>query len=92
MLTLVILLFARQGVCEPVAESGFRMERITTAQGLSSNIVFCFLQDRTGYLWVGSDDGLNRYDGREFKIFRHRSGDSASLAANSRTLGSRSPD
>lgn len=64
-------------------ERGFQVERVTTADGMSSNMVFCILQDRAGFLWVGTDDGLNRYDGREFKIFRHRSGDPDSLAHNS---------
>jgi ligand-binding sensor domain-containing protein/DNA-binding CsgD family transcriptional regulator len=82
-LFLLSLVFFAAG--ESPVGTGFQLERITMADGLSSNLVFCMLQDRTGFLWVGTDNGLNRYDGREFKVFRHRSGDSASLAHNSVT-------
>jgi ligand-binding sensor domain-containing protein len=68
MLKLVFLLLAARGICQSAVEDGFQSERITSAHGLSSNIVLCFLQDRTGFLWIGTEDGLNRYDGRELKF------------------------
>ncbi len=37
--------------------------------GLSQNMVYCILQDRTGFLWVGTQDGLNRFDGHNFSLF-----------------------
>lgn len=40
------------------------------------------LQDRQGYIWVATQDGLNRYDGYEFKVFRHDVDDEFSLADN----------
>ncbi len=46
-----------------------RFKRLTTAEGLSENATYCLLQDRTGFLWVGTQDGLNRYDGTGFRIF-----------------------
>jgi ligand-binding sensor domain-containing protein/DNA-binding CsgD family transcriptional regulator len=82
---LVLVLLALRGICESSGETGFRFERITMTQGLSSNIVLCFLQDCTGFLWIGTDDGLNRYDGREFKIFRRRTSDPSSLAVDTVT-------
>ena len=39
------------------------------AQGLTNLDVCCLLQDRTGFLWVGTDNGLFRYDGRQFRSF-----------------------
>ena len=48
--------------------------------GLPHNAVFSILQDQQGFLWVGTNDGLARYDGRHFQVFRHRPGDSTSLA------------
>jgi len=44
------------------------------------NAVFSILQDRRGFLWIGTNDGLARYDGQRFEVFRHRPGDSTSLA------------
>lgn len=38
--------------------------------GLSNNKVNCVLQDKTGFIWFGTEDGLNRFDGFEFKVFR----------------------
>ncbi len=38
--------------------------------GLSNNKVNCLMQDKQGYLWFGCEDGLNRFDGYEFKVFR----------------------
>jgi ligand-binding sensor domain-containing protein len=45
-------------------------ERIRLEKGLSQNTVFSILQDSKGYLWFGTWDGLNRYDGIRFKIYR----------------------
>lgn len=50
--------------------------------GLSHNTVFCVLQDRQGFLWMGTKDGLNRFDGHVWKVFRHIAGDPSSIASN----------
>ncbi len=42
--------------------------------GLSNDQVNCVVQDHFGYLWVGTNDGLNRYDGRQFVIYRQEEG------------------
>ncbi len=57
-------------------------EQITQEQGLSNNAVRCLLQDRRGFLWIGTEDGLNRYDGKAFKVYRHRPDQPASLPSN----------
>ena len=44
--------------------------KITEENGLSDNRVTCFLKDKTGFLWVGTKNGLNRYDGHSFTIFK----------------------
>ncbi len=41
----------------------------TTTNGLSQNDVNCLLQDSDGYIWLGTNDGLNRYDGYTFKKY-----------------------
>lgn len=50
--------------------------------GLSNNAVICSLQDKRGFLWFGTKDGLNRFDGYTFKIFRHNPDDALSIGSN----------
>jgi ligand-binding sensor domain-containing protein/serine phosphatase RsbU (regulator of sigma subunit) len=47
-----------------------RFERISIAQGLSLSSVYCLAQDQRGFMWFGTEDGLNRFDGYQFKIFK----------------------
>ncbi|MBA7520479.1 Adaptive-response sensory-kinase SasA [subsurface metagenome] len=56
---------------------------LTTEKGLSSNTVHCIYQDSKGFMWFGTDDGLNLYDGYEFSIFKYNSKDTNSLSSNS---------
>ncbi len=57
-------------------------QKLTTGNGLSHNKINCILQDRRGFMWIGTDDGLNRYDGNNFLIFRNNPSDSSSLTGN----------
>ncbi|WP_035651419.1 hybrid sensor histidine kinase/response regulator transcription factor [Flavobacterium sp. ASV13] len=52
------------------------------SDGLSNNSVMTIFQDSDGYLWFGTYDGLNRYDGYNFKVFRNRINDKKSLSFN----------
>jgi len=56
-----------------------RFARLGTDQGLSQSNAGCMLQDSRGFMWIGTRDGLNRYDGYRFTVFRHQDGDSTSL-------------
>ncbi len=47
-----------------------RFERVSLEQGLSQASVLCGMQDTQGFLWFGTYDGLNRYDGYTFKVYR----------------------
>lgn len=55
---------------------------ITTKDGLSSNTVNAILKDRYGLIWFATEDGLDKFDGTNFTIYRHKPGDSTSLQAN----------
>jgi ligand-binding sensor domain-containing protein/two-component sensor histidine kinase len=57
-------------------------EKITVQNGLSNNRVNCMVQDKRGFMWLGTNDGLNRFDGHHFTIFRNKPGDSTSLSGN----------
>lgn len=50
--------------------------------GLSHNSVITMLQDKRGFLWFGTKDGLNRFDGYNFKLFHHNSKDDRSIGSN----------
>ncbi|QHS54132.1 response regulator [Mucilaginibacter sp. 14171R-50] len=55
---------------------------LSISDGLShSNVKFIF-EDRVGYIWLATDDGLNRYDGYGFKVYRHNAKDKNSLRVN----------
>ncbi len=59
-----------------------KFERISVEEGLSQSGVNCILQDRQGFIWFGTGDGLNKYDGYEFKKFRHDPDEPHSLSNN----------
>ncbi len=46
-------------------------DRLDVNNGLSQNTVTTILQDSKGFMWFGTKDGLNRYDGKTFRIFKH---------------------
>lgn len=56
-----------------------RFQRFSQADGLSDLTINSIAQDSTGFLWIATRDGLNRYDGTRFKVFKHVLGDSTSL-------------
>lgn len=59
-----------------------RFTHYDTRQGLSQNSVHALLQDREGFIWLGTQDGLSRFDGYAFTVYRHSKKDTASLPDN----------
>ncbi|MCP4218495.1 MAG: hypothetical protein GY765_27925, partial [bacterium] len=59
-----------------------QFQHITNRNGLSQNSINCLLQDKRGFIWIGTCDGLNRYDGINFTIERLKPGDYNSLSSN----------
>ena len=57
-------------------------ERISVEHGLSQSSVVCILQDSKGFMWFGTQDGLNKYDGYDFTVYRHNPQDPDSLSHN----------
>src|SRR5690606_36760921 len=56
--------------------------KLNTQNGLSHNKVNCILQDQRGFIWMGTDDGLNRYDGQYFTSFRHQPHNPSTISGN----------
>ena len=63
----------------PVEARNLQFEQITTEDGLSQSAAMVIAQDDLGYVWIGTQEGLNRYDGYEFKVFEHDASDENSL-------------
>src|SRR4051794_33922713 len=55
---------------------------LTINDGLSQGMVNWILQDHYGFMWFATKDGLNRYDGYHFTVFRHDARDSTTIADN----------
>lgn len=78
-----IILFIALILATCVAEAApYYFSRYQVESGLSNNTVICSMQDRMGFLWFGTKDGLNRFDGYTFKIFREDALNPNSLKSN----------
>lgn len=75
-----LLLFATLFPCACLlcAQPG-SFDHLDIRDGLSQNSAKCIFQDSQGFIWIGTEDGLNRYDGREFVIYRNVQGDPSSI-------------
>jgi len=68
LLSALVLCGLVQGTIHARSTSVF--EHLTADDGLSDNFIRCLLQDHQGFLWIGTGDGLNRFDGYEFAVFK----------------------
>src|SRR5690242_12639128 len=59
-----------------------KFKRVEANSRISNSSITSILQDSKGFLWVGTDDGLNRYDGYDFKVYRNIENDTTSLVKN----------
>ena len=59
-----------------------RFQRVGSETGPPPEVITAMLQDRVGFVWIGSREGLMRYDGETFVIYRHDPGDPGSISGN----------
>ncbi len=64
------LLFVSQLCLGQVSGNSLHFDHLSIDNGLSHNTVFSLLQDRHGYIWIGTQNGLNKYDGYSFDIYQ----------------------
>ena len=80
--TVTFLLLAFVKISFAQASANLLLNKVTTREGLSSNEVKCIYQDSRGFIWIGTYDGLNRYDGKNIKVYRKNISDTSSLISN----------
>ncbi|MBI9061539.1 MAG: SpoIIE family protein phosphatase [Marinilabiliaceae bacterium] len=80
LLITLILIYGGEESCAELW--GGRTKQFSINEGLSNSQVTALFQDSRGFIWVGTTDGLNRYDGYDFSVFRHHPMDTSSIAGN----------
>jgi ligand-binding sensor domain-containing protein/DNA-binding CsgD family transcriptional regulator len=65
-----------------VGQKNITLQHISAKDGLSQNTINCIFQDSRGFMWFGTQSGLNKYDGSSFSIFKHNADDSTSIASD----------
>ena len=78
--TFILFLFLPYFVSSQTQNIQF--EQLTTKDGLSNNSVKCILQDHLGFMWFCTEDGLNKFDGYNFTVYKHIPEDSSSISSN----------
>ena len=76
----ILIIFSREIYSQ---EYPLRFDRLGIEEGLSNSWVRHIFQDSTGYIWAATGDGISKYDGYNFEIFRNKKGDTTSIGNNS---------
>lgn len=69
----------------PAQTENFTFRHLTIEDGLSQSTIYCIMQDKKGFMWFGTTDGLNKYDGYKFTVYNHNVLDSNTISGNSIT-------
>ncbi|MEM9679080.1 MAG: two-component regulator propeller domain-containing protein, partial [Bacteroidota bacterium] len=81
-LAIVYVLILQLHLSAQTTEKDYAFKPITTEDGLSNNVVFDIHQDKEGYIWIATNNGLNRYDGYSITSYFHSPKDSTSISSN----------
>ena len=82
LLILIVALIAGTVVKAQAFKSNYNFQHLNVQNGLTQNIVYHFLQDSRGYMWIGTQNGLSLFDGVKTTNFLHEEGDSTSIGGN----------
>src|SRR5262245_11633332 len=82
LLLLLLLPLFTSAQQDSIPVERFKFQHLSIDNGLSQGLIGKIVQDKHGFLWFATKDGLNRYDGYGFKIYRPDINDSTSLADN----------
>jgi signal transduction histidine kinase/CheY-like chemotaxis protein/ligand-binding sensor domain-containing protein len=79
-IALLVMLFSP--ACTDAQQKNLKFEHLDINEGLSQNNVLCMLQDSRGFMWFGTRNGLNKYDGYEFKVYKNDTKNENSISNN----------
>jgi ligand-binding sensor domain-containing protein/two-component sensor histidine kinase len=80
---LIIILFSQDAFGKNLSmQNEYVFKQITVEEGLSQSAIFSIIQDKMGYMWFGTGNGLNKYDGYNFTIYINNPLDSTSISDN----------
>ena len=79
---IIFLNYLQFSVAQTINSQEIKFRHITGDDGLSQNYVSAILQDSKGFMWFGTKDGLNRYDGYSFVIYQHNPFDTTTISDN----------
>jgi diguanylate cyclase (GGDEF)-like protein len=79
---LLFVFFVAPSIQVQASQENIRFQRMKLEQGLSQEYVQSAYQDKDGFMWFGTQEGLNRYDGYQFKVFNHNIREAKSLSSD----------
>jgi signal transduction histidine kinase/ligand-binding sensor domain-containing protein/DNA-binding response OmpR family regulator len=79
---LVIILSIAYCLKSSAQQQAINLTTFGSSNGLSQNSIYCCYKDRYGFMWFGTQDGLNKYDGYRVVVYKHRNSNTRSISAN----------
>ncbi|MGL5380795.1 two-component regulator propeller domain-containing protein, partial [Clostridium sp.] len=79
---IVVLNTMNATVYSIVNDKNRNFKRITIEDGLSQSSVYSIIQDSKGYMWIGTSDGVNKYNGTKFEVYKYSDNKENSISGN----------
>lgn len=77
--SIFLLFLILYSFCGFPQQKEYKFINFSSKNGLSSNSINSIIKDKNGFMWFGTEDGLNKFDGQNFKVYRHKETDSTSI-------------